>query len=225
MIVIIVGPSGSGKTALVGQLLTSTEGTDNPIHLLPSYTTAQPRADHIARDGVGGTEYVYISDSVMDETPDAFIWTTEPEGHHARYGTKYKDLEVAREKTVIAILTPDKAQVLFDWCLEERIACFPFFLIPPSERELLKRLRRRNMSNAMERVKKTLPWVDEIQEQEMSCAFIPPSPTKWRVSHQIRARANLILHIVDKGLMPIALSTYKTARDCDKKELYAPFRT
>ncbi len=132
-LVVISAPSGAGKTSLVKALLDSVSG----VRFSVSYTTRE------ARDGeVDGRDYYFVS-------PDQFekmVADGEFLEHATVFGNRY-----GTSRAEVSRLTDAGYDVLLeiDWqgarqVRENRPDCLSIFVLPPSLRELEKRLRGRS---------------------------------------------------------------------------------
>ena len=134
---IISAPSGAGKTTLTKALIRRLLSKGIEAAFSVSYTTRAPRADEI--DGV---DYHFVDMQQftrMAESGD-FIEHAEVFGHN--YGT-------GRAATLRRLQSGQEVFLDIDWQGARKLrACLPetrsVFILPPSERELEKRLRRRS---------------------------------------------------------------------------------
>ena len=131
-IIIISSPSGAGKTTLCKLLLKKM----NNINLSISYTSRNQRLNEI-----NGKDYFFVSKKKFNhlKNKNFFIETAINFGNY--YGSPYKNLKINK-----------KNQILFDidWKGARKIRkkinqndIIDFFILPPSIRELKKRLVKR----------------------------------------------------------------------------------
>jgi len=131
-IIIISSPSGAGKTTLCKLLLKKM----NNINLSISYTSRNQRLNEI-----NGKDYFFVTKEKFNQLKNKnfFIETAMNFGNH--YGSPYKNLQ-----------TSNKNQILFDidWKGARKIRkkvdkndIIDFFILPPSIKELKKRLVKR----------------------------------------------------------------------------------
>ena len=131
-IIIISSPSGAGKTTLCKLLLKKM----NNINLSISYTSRSQRLNEI-----NGKDYFFVNKEKFNKLKNKnfFIETAINFGNH--YGSPYKNLKTYR-----------KNQILFDidWKGARKIRkkidksnIIDFFILPPSIKELKKRLVKR----------------------------------------------------------------------------------
>ena len=131
-IIIISSPSGAGKTTLCKLLLKKMQN----ISLSISYTSRNQRLNEIH-----GKDYFFVTKKKFNQlkNKDFFIETAINFGNH--YGSPYKNLKIFK-----------KNQILFDidWKGARKIRkkvekndVIDFFILPPSIKELKKRLIKR----------------------------------------------------------------------------------
>jgi guanylate kinase len=131
-IIIISSPSGAGKTTLCKLLLKKM----NNLSLSISYTSRNQRLNEI-----NGKDYFFVTKKKFNQLikKDFFVETSINFGNH--YGSPYKNLKTSR-----------KNQILFDidWKGARKIRkkvdkkdIIDFFILPPSIKELKKRLVKR----------------------------------------------------------------------------------
>ncbi|MEO8717805.1 MAG: guanylate kinase [Burkholderiales bacterium] len=149
LLFVITAPSGAGKSSLIKGLLAADRG----VALSVSYTTRAPRPGE-----QNGREYHFVdlpAFSAMLERGE-FFESAEVHGH--RYATSQKVIEKTRASGLDLVLE-------IDWQGAEQVRrlhpdCIGVFILPPSMRELERRLRaraqdadaviRRRLTNAME---------------------------------------------------------------------------
>ena len=132
LLFVITAPSGAGKSSLIKGLLAAERG----VALSVSYTTRPPRAGEL-----DGREYHFVglgAFAAMLERGE-FLESAEVHGH--RYGTSQKVIEQARATGLDLVLE-------IDWQGAEQVRrLYPdaigVFILPPSLRELERRLRAR----------------------------------------------------------------------------------
>ena len=137
-IIVISSPSGAGKTTLCKLLLKKM----NNINLSISYTSRNQRLNEI-----NGKDYYFVSKEqfIKLNKKNFFIETAVNFGNH--YGSPYKNLKTFKK---------NKSQILFDidWKGARKIRkkidkkdIIDFFILPPSIKELKKRLIKRGRDN------------------------------------------------------------------------------
>ncbi len=134
-IIIISSPSGAGKTTLCKLLIKKMKN----IKLSISFTTRNQRLNEI-----DGKDYVFVEKHKFKKLKDQnfFIETAVNFGNY--YGSPYKNIKL------------NKMNILFDidWKGARKIRkkinkenIIDFFILPPSKRELKKRLIKRGRDN------------------------------------------------------------------------------
>ena len=138
-IIIISSPSGAGKTTLCKLLLKKMHN----INLSISYTSRNQRLNEI-----NGKDYFFVNKSKFLNLKDNnyFIETATNFGNY--YGSPYKNLNIIKK---------NKNNLLFDidWKGARKIRkkinnndIIDFFILPPSVKELKKRLVKRGRDNS-----------------------------------------------------------------------------
>lgn len=135
MIYVVSGPSGCGKSTLIKRVLTRLEG----VRFSVSHTTRARRASEI-----NGKDYYFVS-------PNRFLGLVKKNAfvewavvHGAYYGTSKRELSKGRDKDIILdIDVQGAAQV------KKKIRAAVFiFVLPPTFRELRKRIEERGSNSA-----------------------------------------------------------------------------
>ena len=138
IVYIISAPSGSGKSTLVNELRKTVRILDFSI----SYTTRAPRgSEH------NGHEYFFISREEFERllAQDAFLEYAEVFGNY--YGTAKRFLDTARERGHDLLLDID---VQGERQVKQKIPdAVSIFVLPPTRKELERRLRRRSQDEGM----------------------------------------------------------------------------
>ena len=129
---IVSAPSGAGKSSLINAVLAE----DRNLALSVSFTTRAPRAGE-----VDGREYHFVDRKSFEAMLERgeFLESAEVHGNH--YGTSQKWISEARSKGLDIVLE-------IDWQGAQQLRrVFPevvsIFIMPPSPRELERRLRAR----------------------------------------------------------------------------------
>lgn len=132
LLLVISGPSGVGKTTITRALERNLGGTFSVS------VTTRPRAE----GEVEGRDYYFLSDIEFQQRADdgAFLEHAQVYGEY-RYGTPREPVErqVAEGKLVILDIDVQGARQVKQTMPE----AFTLFILPPSEEELLRRLRER----------------------------------------------------------------------------------
>ena len=142
IVYIISAPSGSGKSTLVNEL----RKTVNNLEFSVSYTTRPPRGSE-----QNGHEYFFISRDEFERllAEDALLEHADVFGNY--YGTARRFLDSARERGHDLLLDID---VQGERQVKEKIPdAVNIFVLPPSRRELERRLRRRSQAEGMPKAK------------------------------------------------------------------------
>lgn len=145
-IVVISAPSGAGKTTLVKRLLASLPGLSFSI----SHTTRAPRAGE-----KNGREYFFITPAKFRRmiAQGEFVEWARVYDHF--YGTSWKQLRAAERMGKDILLDIDvQGHEQVKRRLPEAVS---IFVLPPSFRELERRLRKRH-SDAPEVIQKRLAF-------------------------------------------------------------------
>ncbi|HUU12649.1 MAG TPA: guanylate kinase [Terriglobia bacterium] len=136
-IIVISAPSGAGKSTLIRRLMDSLSGLKFSVS-----TTTRPRR----RGEKNGRDYIFVSRQRFKRMVAAsqFVEWADVFGH--LYGTSWKQLRAAQEAGYDVILDIDvqgHRQVRMQ--LPEAVSVF---ILPPSFRELERRLRRRHSDSS-----------------------------------------------------------------------------
>jgi len=149
LLFVITAPSGAGKSSLIKGLLAAERG----VALSVSYTTRPPRAGEL-----DGREYHFVGLGAFEAMLERGEFLESAQVHGHRYGTSQKVIEQARATGLDLVLE-------IDWQGAEQVRrLYPdaigVFILPPSMRELERRLRvraqdadaviRRRLENAEE---------------------------------------------------------------------------
>jgi guanylate kinase len=138
IVYIISAPSGSGKSTLVNELRKTVSNLEFSI----SYTTRAPRGSE-----QNGHEYFFISRDEFERllTEDAFLEHAEVFGNY--YGTAKRFLTAARERGYDLLLDIDvQGELQVKRKIPEAVS---IFILPPTRKELERRLRRRSQAEGM----------------------------------------------------------------------------
>ena len=157
MLLVISGPSGVGKTTITRAI----ERTVPDAAFSVSATT-RPKTDA----DVEGVDYTFLTPDRFDElvAQDAFLEHATYAGN--RYGTLRTPVEAQLERGRLVILEIDVqgAQIV----KQKLPQAFAVFILPPSERELLARLRARKRESE-EIIQKRFEIARREIEQATSC--------------------------------------------------------
>jgi guanylate kinase len=135
MIYVISGPSGCGKSTLIRRVLAGLDG----VRFSVSHTTRERRESEVE-----GKDYYFVSQDrfLCLVEKDSFVeWAVV---HGAYYGTSREELTRGKDQDIILdIDVQGAAQVR----KKIRTAIF-IFILPPSFRELRKRIEERGLDSA-----------------------------------------------------------------------------
>ena len=149
--IVLSSPSGAGKTSISKKLLK----IDNSISLSISCTTRPKRKGEINRK-----DYLFLSDKKFSELIKKRKFLEYAEVFGFKYGTLIKTVQSFFEK---------KKDVLFDidWqgfqqLKQSNMEVVGIFILPPSKRELIKRLKTRGRDTQYEMKKRMSMVQNEI---------------------------------------------------------------
>ena len=134
-IVIISSPSGGGKTSICKALL-SPQRKKKGWRFSVSYTTRQKRNGEKS-----GREYFFVSEAEFDKNVREDFFAEYFKVHLYKYGTPRKPLDGVVKKGGVIILDVDVQGAAA--IRREYPDSISIFVLPPSVRELRRRLRRR----------------------------------------------------------------------------------
>jgi guanylate kinase len=132
LLLVISSPSGAGKTTLVRRL-----AAELGLRFSVSYTTRKPRAGE-----VDGRDYCFVSDQRFDAMVAAGEFAEWAVVHGNRYGTSIATVEQSVASGTDCLFDVDfqgGREIRRQWPADS-VLCF---ILPPSMRELERRLRRR----------------------------------------------------------------------------------
>ena len=153
---IIAAPSGTGKTTLCNMILEKIENTVSSI----SYTTRLPRMGEKDR-----VHYYFISHKEFEELKQKNFFAEWAEVYGEFYGTSKKFIqeELKNGNDVILDIDTQGAQQLKQVFQSQAVS---IFLLPPSEKELRKRLEGRG-TESKDCIEKRFSWAQhEIEEAQ-----------------------------------------------------------
>lgn len=138
LLLIISSPSGAGKTTLTKRLLERSP----ELRFSVSHTTRPPR-----RGEVDGREYYFVDADSFRRMIDAGAFAEWAEVHGNLYGTALREIDVCRQE--------GKQGVVFDIDYQgarqikhARPSAVGVFVLPPTMKELERRLRGRGSDDA-----------------------------------------------------------------------------
>jgi guanylate kinase len=132
LLFVVTAPSGAGKSSLIKELLAAERG----VALSVSYTTRPPRPGEL-----DGREYHFVALREFEAMLERGEFLESAQVHGHRYGTSQKVIEKARASGLDLVLE-------IDWQGAEQVRrlhpdAIGVFILPPSMRELERRLRAR----------------------------------------------------------------------------------
>ncbi|PWB68492.1 guanylate kinase [candidate division GN15 bacterium] len=134
-VVIISSPSGGGKTSICRRLLSRARRRHGWTFSV-SYTTRRTRVGER-----NGREYFFVSDEKFEQLARSGFFAEHFHVHTHRYGTPRRPLEQVLRNGGVMILDVD-VQGAFK-LRKEYPDAVTIFILPPSVRELRRRLRQR----------------------------------------------------------------------------------
>ncbi len=132
-LIALISPSGGGKTAILKEILKRNDYISYSI----SYTTRPPRHNE-----VNGKDYHFITQAEFDEMNSQNGFLENAQVHGYWYGTSRKYVENELEKGHHIIMDIDVWGAL--QIIDKIIDVITIFILPPTEKELIKRLKTRN---------------------------------------------------------------------------------
>ncbi|MBI2609507.1 MAG: guanylate kinase [Deltaproteobacteria bacterium] len=153
---IIAAPSGTGKTTLCHMILDQIKNTASSI----SYTTRKPRSGE--KDKV---HYYFISHKEFEELKRKSFFAEWAEVYGKLYGTSKKFIQEELKKGNDVILDIDtQGEKQLKKVFGPKVVSI--FLLPPSEKELKKRLEGRG-TESKKSIEKRFSWSKhEIEESQ-----------------------------------------------------------
>ena len=149
IIFVISAPSGTGKTTLLKRLRERVKG----LHFSSSYTTRSPREGE--REG---EDYHFISkEEFLRMVQEGKFWEWA-EVHGDLYGTPLSNLDALKEADLILDLDPQGAKRVKGM----RRDAVLIFILPPSLKELERRLRQRGERSLRERLRNAQKELEQI---------------------------------------------------------------
>lgn len=153
-LIVISGPSGSGKGTIVKKLM---DETDHNLWLSISCTSRKPRGKE--KDGV---EYYFLSEEEFEEKIQADEFLEYAKYADNYYGTLKSSIKEKLEKGIDVILEIEIQGALK---IKEKLPETIFiFILPPTMRELKKRLETRNTETKDKILKRFQRAYSELNE-------------------------------------------------------------
>ncbi len=161
LLFIVSAPSGAGKTSLCKEVLARiNQKAKRPLKWSCSYTTRPPREGE--RHGV---DYFFVSDEEFEEMVKKGEFAEWAWVHGHRYGTSIKYLKQAEEQGIDLLLEID-CQGARQLREKYKKGCY-IFILPPSLKELRRRLKGRG-TEPQEVIEKRIQRAkQEVEEYEL----------------------------------------------------------
>ncbi len=137
MIYVVSGPSGGGKSTLIRRVLESLPG----LRFSVSHTTRQKRESEVE-----GRDYYFVSEPMFRKMRDRGEFLEHAVVHGNAYGTSTREIRKAAQGDLILDIDVQGARQVRGKI--ER--AFFIFVLPPSYRELKRRLERRGLDSPAE---------------------------------------------------------------------------
>jgi len=151
--IIISAPSGAGKTTLIEKLI-----IQNPIYEFAISTTTRP----IRSNEMEGKDYYYVSYDEFMKMVDNNEFVEWAKVHDNYYGTTKKEIDRIKANSKIPIFDVD---VQGARALRNKLQkVVSIFIIPPSIKELEKRLRHRSTETQQQIKIRLTNAVSELRE-------------------------------------------------------------
>lgn len=135
-LVILSGPSGVGKDTVIN----AWHKCDPRVERVVAYTTRPPRANEVE-----GVDYHFIDKAEFERLANQGHFLEYKQVHDNYYATPLRDMEELLAGGRIAVLKIDVQGALS--AMEQRPDALSVFLLPPTEEELERRIRTRNLDN------------------------------------------------------------------------------
>ena len=160
LLLIVSGPSGVGKTTITRGIERS---IPDAIFSVSVTTRDQTDAD------IDGVDYKFVSDEQFDEFLDADALLEHANVYGRRYGTRrtWVEEQLARGRLVILEIDVQGAKQV----KAKMPDAFAIFILPPSEEELLNRLRSREREDDAQIAKRFAKAQAEIDSARSSDVY------------------------------------------------------
>lgn len=147
LLVVISGPSGSGKTTIVREVLSK----NKKMHFSVSYTTRERRGKEVNKK-----DYFFIDEEKFKNMIKEKKFLEYAKVHNHFYGTRLDKVlnNLKNNKDVILDIDVRGALQVKKAVRLLKIKSVFIFIVPPSEKELKKRLTSRNTDNKEEVIKR-----------------------------------------------------------------------
>ena len=170
LLLVLSSPSGAGKTSICKQILK----TEKNLVMSISYTTRPKR-----KSEKDGKDYFFVKKKKFDELQEKNFFVESALVFDHFYGTPKNFIEnnIRKGKDILFDIDWQGAQKLVDYSKNDVVS---IFVLPPSNKILLERLKKRNEDS------------DEIVKKRMSKA-------KSEISHWIEYDYIIINHDISKS--------------------------
>ena len=170
LMLVLSSPSGAGKTSICKKILE----TEKNLIMSISYTTRPKR-----KSEEDGKDYFFVKKKKFDELQEKNFFVESALVFDHFYGTPKNFIEnnIRKGKDILFDIDWQGAQKLVDYSKNDVVS---IFVLPPSNKILLERLKKRNEDS------------DEIVKKRMSKA-------KFEISHWIEYDYIIINHDISKS--------------------------
>ena len=170
LMLVLSSPSGAGKTSICKKILE----TEKNLVMSISYTTRPKR-----KSEKDGKDYFFVKKKEFDELQEKNFFVESALVFDHFYGTPKNFIEnnIRKGKDILFDIDWQGAQKLVDYSKNDVVS---IFVLPPSNKILLERLKKRNEDS------------DEIVKKRMSKA-------KYEISHWIEYDYIIINHDISKS--------------------------
>lgn len=155
MVYVISGPSGCGKSTLIRRVLAGLDG----VRFSVSHTTRERR-----KSEVEGKDYYFVSQDRFLRLIRKGLFVEWAVVHGAYYGTSRRELTKGGKRDIILDIDVQGARQLRK---RMRTAVF-IFVLPPSFRELRRRIEGRGLDSAGEIRKRLVTARKEVRSYSLS---------------------------------------------------------
>lgn len=161
MILILTGPSGCGKTTQANILINNYK-----FKCAISYTTREPRLGEI-----NGNDYNFINKQDFENKIKNNFFLEYTLNFENYYGTSFQDIQTLQEKNNVVLCLCKKGFLSAKKTFQNVVG---IYLMPPSEKEILKRLNIRK--STIEEIEKRLQHIKtSLEDSQLFEHIIHPT--------------------------------------------------